>query len=170
MKKLAAAILALIMATALAQAADDDICAKVACRERTTVRVRLDPKHYTEVSFKRMPWTDGDAIYLVTGESFSIQFKATRDAIGAAEYRPGSTPGPDSLELGLSQQENGFTTLSIKNGFGRRIAYKCVMLLPGDNRMQSTRVLPIEPGLTNFESWQHPVAQLILYDVHYQDK
>ena len=50
------------------------------------------------------------------------------------------------------------------------LGYKCAMLLPGENRMHPTSVLPIEPGLTNFESWPHPVAQLILYDVQYQDK
>jgi hypothetical protein len=116
--------------------------------------------------------------------STSKAFLAAALAIAAAPAWPQSSTEADAcaavacreaavrrgLELRFWQEKDGSSMLTVKNNLGRRIAYEAAMQLPTEARMRPTSVLPIEAGLTNYESWPHPVAQLVLFNIHYEDK
>jgi hypothetical protein len=44
------------------------------------------------------------------------------------------------------------------------------MTIPGKEEILKTNVLPIEPNLSDFESWPHPIVQLVLRDFRFSEK
>jgi hypothetical protein len=44
------------------------------------------------------------------------------------------------------------------------------MTIPGKEEILKTNVLPVEPNLSDFESWPHPIVQLVLRDFRFSEK
>jgi hypothetical protein len=60
--------------------------------------------------------------------------------------------------------------LTIRNKLKRRLYLDALMTVPGEKEIYKTSILPIEPGLSDFESWPHPIVQLVLRDFRFSEK
>jgi hypothetical protein len=146
-------------------ASGEDPCSTVTCRPAGDVEVRLDRDTGMTVSFPRMPYAFKHAIYVLVGEAFSVKYPAVGQRLGHGVYVPPAEPKPAGIHVRLWQEQDGSTILAIENTTKRTVVYEIAMQLPKESRLRKTTALPVEAGLTNYEQWPHPVAQLLLYNV-----
>jgi len=147
-----------------------DPCKVVKCRPAGAIDVRLDKETGMTVSFPAMPYAFKKAVYILMGESFSVRYDGAVDKLGDGVYVGSGPAKPVGLHLRLWQESDGSSILAIENSTKRTVLYEAAMQLPKESRLRNTTALPVKPGLTNYESWPHPVAQLLLYNVRYDNE
>jgi hypothetical protein len=52
--------------------------------------------------------------------------------------------------------------LVTRNGLKHRLLFDALMTVPDKKGIFKTSIIPIEPGLSNYESWPHLIVQLVL--------
>jgi len=60
--------------------------------------------------------------------------------------------------------------LVIRNNLKRRLYLDALMTVPDKKGIYKTRLLPVEAGLSNFESWPHPIVQLVVRNLRLSEK
>ena len=112
--------------------------------------------------------TDKGAIVLFPGESFVIAFEIENGKIVNAQPVPAGGSRSDVVEVSFKQIDSG-TMLTIANNLPKMVKYDATMKAP-DDRMVYTNSCPVDAGLSNFESWPHPVKFLELSNFRFQDE
>jgi hypothetical protein len=90
-------------------------------------------------------------------------------------YQPdsGKAGRPDIL-FSFTQETDGkgnpFMMLSVQNKLHRGFSYDALMTVPTKKEILETHVLPVEARLSNFESWPHPIVQLVLRNFRFSDR
>ena len=59
--------------------------------------------------------------------------------------------------------------LTVQSKLDHRLSYEALMTVPKREGIQNTSVVPIEPRLASFESWPHPIVQLVLRNFRFCD-
>lgn len=139
-------------------------------RSPFALKLHVDGQHYYEQRFDRVPYVaDGD-VYLFAGEAFGVNVAVTDDRLSRITYQRELAKA--DLEFRFTQEEspNGFTMLLVtRNKLKRRLFFDALMTLPGKTEIYKTSVLPVGPSLSNFESWPHPIVQLILRNFRFSE-
>ena len=105
------------------------------------------------------------------GEAFGINVTITENEISRVGYQ--RYPAKSDVELKLTQEKSPsgwIMVLVIRNKPKRRLYRDALMTVPGKEELFKTNVLPVEPNLSDFESWPHPIVQLALRDFHFSEK
>ena len=133
------------------------------------LKLHVDDERYYEQSFDRIPYVSGNDVYLFAGETFGINVTATENEISHIAYE--RNPAKADVELRFTQEksQNGWM-LVIRNKLKRRLYLDAVMTRPGSDEIFTTNVLPVEPNLSDFESWPHPIVQLVLRNFRFSEK
>ena len=80
-------------------------------------------------------------------------------------------PDLKKAELVLAfTRDKGMMLLSLQNRTKRWLSYEAGIRTPKRDGLYKTSVLPVGPGLSNFESWPHPVDQLALKNFSFSEK
>ena len=151
------ALLALALSTA-AMAAD------VVFRDPFTLQLHVDKKHYYEEMIAKVPYVHENAIYLFKGDTFGVNLGLRDGAITGLTYLPKSEKADLTLEFRQEVAKDGTSMMLLKvtNNTTTRIEMNALMTVPGKKEVLKTTILPIEPGLVGYESWPHPIVQLVL--------
>lgn len=67
------------------------------------------------------------------------------------------------------KKESGMTILTIENRAGHWLSYEAYMKVPKRDGSYKTSVIPVGPHLSNFESWPHPIEELVLKNFKFSD-
>lgn len=177
-------------APAIASDSDDltQSCAQVACRTEERVMHLRTPQGTIDVPAKRAPYVTADgAIVIFSGEAFEVTYADRNDLAhpkfskviehvsseGVTGYKPGAPPptGPAILQLELKQNDDGSTWLIMRNDTGVGIKFAAREFVPVGNEVRNRRtsICPTLPGMMGTESWQEPVAMIVLDDAHPAD-
>jgi hypothetical protein len=135
------------------------------------LKLHVDDERYYEQSFDRIPYVSGNDVYLFSGEAFGINVTATENEISRIAYE--RNPAKADVELRFTQEksQNGWMMmLVIRNKLKRRLYLDALMTRPGSDEILTTNVLPVEPNLSDFESWPHPIVQLVLRNFRFSEK
>ena len=65
----------------------------------------------------------------------------------------------------VSGGDDAMMMLTIHNRTSHQLKMRALMTVPDQKKAAETSIIPVEPGLTNFESWPHPIVQLLLHDL-----
>ena len=60
--------------------------------------------------------------------------------------------------------------LIIQNKSKRKLFLDALMTTPADKEIHKTSIAPIPPGLSDYESWPHPIVQLVLRNFRFTEK
>jgi len=52
--------------------------------------------------------------------------------------------------------------LVLKSNIKQVLYQDALMTIPGKKGIYKTSILPLQPGLGGYESWPHPIVQLVL--------
>ncbi len=146
-----------------------EICAMVKCR--TEARdVRLVAVDGGSFAFKTQgfPYADpGGNVMIYPGEALEIEFD--RNDIGHPKFVAvvpnASVSAPGTLTLEFAQTAGApYMTLMLNNATGVALRYDATIYVPAREGMQVLRssACPVMSGMTNTESWQHPVVMVEL--------
>lgn len=140
-------------------------------RPPTALKLHADNEHYYEEKFDRIPYVADNVVYLFAGENFGINVTITDDRISRIIYQ--HDPSKADVEFKFTQEKSpqGFIMLLItRNKLKRKIRFDALMTLPDKKEVYKTTVLPIDRTLSSFESWPHPIVQLVLENVRFSEE
>jgi hypothetical protein len=135
-----------------------------------TLKLHVDDEHYYEQKFDRVPYVADGGVYLFAGEDFGIDVTVTGDRLSRITYR--QDPAKADVEFKFTQETSpdGFTMLLVtRNGLKRKLLFDALMTVPGKTEIYNTSVLPVAPSLSNFETWPHPIVQLVLRNFRFSE-
>jgi hypothetical protein len=135
------------------------------------LKLHVDDERYYEQSFDRIPYVSGNDVYLFAEEAFGLKVTVTENEISRIAYE--RKPAKADVELRFTQEksQNGWMMmLVIRNKLKHRLYLDALMTRPGSDEIFTTNVLPVEPNLSDFESWPHPIVQLVLRDFRFSEK
>ena len=140
-------------------------------RQPFTLTLHVDKEHYYEEKFGKIPYVHDDNVYLFKGDAFGIDLDITNEVIRGVSYQADTSKAAVSLRFTQEIRENGeaMMLLVIKNHTKRKLFIDALMTVPQRTKAQKTSILPVEPGLTGYESWPHPIVQLVLRNIRLTD-
>ncbi len=151
-----------------AQAGTND----VVFRDPFTLKLHVDKEHYYEQEFPKIPYVYQDDVYLFKGDSFGIDLQITNGVIGRISYQLDTNKASVTLRFTQEVRKDGeaMMMLVIKNQTDRKLYIDALMTVPEREKPRDTSILPIGPGLVGYESWPHPIVQLVLRNIRLQEK
>jgi hypothetical protein len=134
-------------------------------RKPFTLRIQIDAEHYYEEEFDReIPYVHDNDVYLFSGDSFGLKVAITNGVISTVTFQ--KSPADADVEVKFSQDtESGASPmmlLVIRSHIKQTLYLDALMTIPDKKGVYRTNILPIQPGLTGYESWPHPIVQLVL--------
>jgi len=142
-------------------------------REPFTLRLHVDKDHYYEEHYdKRIPYVAKNDVYLFSGEKFGVSLTVKADKTVEVTYQP---DGKKADVWFIFTQEKELASgagmmLTIQNKLKRELRMDALMTVPGKKEIYKTSIVPNEAGLSNFESWPHPIVQLVLRNFRLSEK
>lgn len=137
-------------------------------REPFTLRIRVDKDHYYEERYDRkIPYVFNNDVYLFIGENFGVNLRFSGDRVEEVTYVRDASKSDVSFIVKQEKvnKDEWMTMLTIKNNTKKRLFIDGLMTVPGRKGVYKTSILPVEARLTNFESWPHPIVQLVLQNI-----
>jgi hypothetical protein len=158
------AVIAVLLLTQLfAQSQHSAVAREPVFRSPFVLKLHVDEEHYYQESFDKVPYVAENSVYLFAGETFGVNFTITENQISGITYQ--RDPVKADVEFTFTQeksQNSWMMLLVIRNKLKRRLAFDALMTVPEQKGIYETSVLPVEPNLSNFETWPHPIVQLVL--------
>lgn len=135
------------------------------------LKLRIDRQHYYEQKFDKVPYVANGDVYLFAGDSFGMNAAVRDGQISQIAYQPNATKAEVTFSFFQQRGAGGFMMLLvIQNRLKRKLYLDALMTIPGKSAILKTDILPIPPGLTDYESWPHPIIQLVLRDFRFTAK
>jgi hypothetical protein len=143
-----------------------------AFREPFTLKLRVDKDHYYEEHYeKRISYVSGDDVYLFSGENFGVNLSFKGDDVAEVVYQPDFKKA--DVWFIFSQPKElapAGMMLIIQNKLKRDLRMDALMTIPGKEGIYKTSIVPLGAGLSDYESWPHPIVQLVLRNFRVSDK
>jgi hypothetical protein len=142
-------------------------------REPFTLRLPVDRSHFYEERFDhKIPYVFDNDVYLFNGEKFGVKVTLEEGEITSVRYEKDLSKADLTFDFKQDKDQSSslMTLLTVKNNLPRRVYFDALMTIPGKKGIFKTTVLPVEAGLSNFESWPHAIVQLALKDIRYSEK
>ncbi len=140
-------------------------------RDPFTLRLNVDKQHFYEQQVRSIPYVYNGAIYLFAGEAFGITVEAKREQIIGISYNRNAEGS--SIEVRFSQiieeDGSGMMLLEMKNNTDKVILMDARMIMPGEDKVRPTTIAPLTPGMLHYETWPHPIIQLVLGRLRFQE-
>ncbi len=140
-------------------------------REPFTLKLRVDKEHYYEQHFDKVPYVAGSDVYLFVDDHFGVNLTDTKAEFLTVTYQPDG--GKADILFSFTQEIDGkgniFMMLSVQNKLNHGFSYDALMTVPTRKEILDTHVLPVEARLSNYESWPHPIVQLVLRNFRFSD-
>jgi hypothetical protein len=140
-------------------------------REPFTLKLHVDKDHYYEEKFeKKIPFVADNNVYLFSGESFGLKLTVANGEISAVTYQKEKAGADIEVTFNEDAQKNGdpMMMLTLKSNIKQVLYLDALMTVPGEKGTFKTSILPLKPGLTNYETWPHPIVQLVLKNLRFK--
>jgi len=144
----------------------------VTFREPFTLKLHVDKEHYYEEAFPKIPYVYQDDVYLFKGDIFGLDLQITNGVIRGISYQADTNKAAVNLRFTQEVKENGdaMMLLVIDNHTQLKLFVDALMTVPKGEKPQKTSILPVEPGLSGYESWPHPIVQLVLRNIRLTER
>jgi hypothetical protein len=135
------------------------------------LKLGIDKEHYYQQHFDRIPFVADNHVYLFAGEEFGINVTVVDDQINGVNYQADLSKCDVAFKFWQEKSPDGLMMMLItRNGLKRRLAFDALVTIPQKKGIKSTTVLPVDAGLTNYESWPDPIVQLVLRNFRFSEK
>jgi hypothetical protein len=168
MKKLLAALAVLALA-ALTPAADEPKTPDDAdvFREPFTLKLHVDKEHFYEQKVGKIPYVHRGNVYLFKDDEFGLTLDIENNSVRSVKYQKDVKKADVTLKLTQQVQPDGaaFMMLHIHNNTKHTLDLDALMTVPDQKGVGKTNILPVRAGLSGFETWPHPILQLVLRNI-----
>jgi len=141
----------------------------VTFRKPFTLKLHVDKENYYEQAFPKIPFVHQGDVYLFKGDAFGIDLKITNGIVRGISYQADTNKAAVSLRFTQEIKDDGgsMMLLVIENHAKHKLFVDALMTVPNGQGPQKTSILPVEPGSIGFESWPHPIVQLVLRNIRF---
>lgn len=145
----------------------EEYCASNVCRENHRVKFKTDngeidqvlPLYWPAAQTHKISILPGDKLFIEADESDGKLFNFRQVSKIENEAK--------TLIFSFTQMDSSLgMMLSVKNPFKKNIKYHLNMI-DFSGKPHETSSCPVMAGLSVFESWGHPIPELILTDMHF---
>jgi hypothetical protein len=154
---------------ALTQAADDPKKpdADDVFREPFTLKLHVDKQHYYEQKIAKTPYVHQNAVFLFKDDEFGLTFDIQNKSIRSVKYQKDLKKADVTLKFTqvILADGTGTMMLHIQNNTKHTLNFDAVMTVHTEKKPMRTSILPVRPGLGLFETWPHPILQLVLINI-----
>lgn len=170
MNTLRSIILLLALVTSTLAAPKPDAAKKpddTVFREPFTLKLHVDEEHYFEKKVGRIPFVDKGDVYLFKGEEFGLTLDIQNNSIRSVRYQPNLKKAEVILTFTQEVQPDGtaMMMLQIHNHTKCILVMDALMVVLKREEPVTTTILPVQPGKFGWESWPHPIVQLVLRNI-----
>jgi hypothetical protein len=161
----------IIFASAMLSRAADDAPQKPAkepiFRKPFTLNLHIDKEHFYEQKFGKVPFVHEGDVYLFKGDEFGLALDIQDNAVRTVKYQSAVKKADVTLKFTQEVEADGtaMMMLHIHNNTKHTLNMDALMTLPNQKEIAKTTILPVQPGLSGFESWPHPIVQLVLRNI-----
>jgi hypothetical protein len=165
------AVLTTVVVTmaALTQAADDpkQPDADDVFRAPFTLKLHVDKQHYYEQQIAKTPYVHQDAVFLFKDEEFGLAFDIQNKSIRSVKYQKDLKKADVTLKFTelILADGTGTMMLKIQNNTKHTLNFDALMTVPSEKKPMRTSILPVHAGLSHYETWPHPILQLVLHNI-----
>ncbi len=147
----------------------ETFCLTNPCRKNIKITLRHDKGEMNETLPLYWPAALKSRISLLPGDKLFIEATVQSDEIGDFKQVQEITNKDITLIFSFTQMDsdNGMM-LSVKNPFSKSIKYHLNMIDFAGNP-HNTSSCPVMANLSVFESWGHPIPELVLTEMHFVD-
>jgi hypothetical protein len=161
----------LMLAFSSLQASSNADAEEPVFRAPFTLKLHIDKARYYEEHFDKIPYVDKNDVYLFAGENFGINVTLVNDQISRVTYQRDITKADVEFKFTQENSSDGPMMLLVtRNKLKHRLFFDALMTVPSRKEVYKTTVLPVESKLSNFESWPHPIVQLVLRNFRFSEK
>lgn len=172
MKKLLSPLLLLVLVppSHAADAAAANPVKDTVFREPFTLNLHIGKENFYEQKFSKIPYVHNGNVYLFKGDEFGLTLDIQEDSIRAVICQPDAKKADVTLKFtqNIQPDKTAFMMLVIHNGTEQTLNMDALMTVPGKKGVFKSNILPIQPGLSDYESWPHPIVQLMLRNIRIQ--
>jgi hypothetical protein len=104
-----------------------------------------------------------DKVAIKVGEKLTVQLQAQGESLKMPKIVEQPDPKRPTIILDFIKRDQ-MVVLHIKNGFSQTLRMRCLMRFTGRDGYVETSILPIPAGLGDYEGWQDPIEEVILFD------
>jgi hypothetical protein len=135
------------------------------------LKLAVDKEHYYEQHFDKVPYVIENDVYLFAMESFGINVTIADNRISGVTYQRDSAKSDVwfSFSQEVKDRVPEMMMLVTRNGLKRRLMFDALMTMPDKKGIFKTSIIPIDPGLSSYESWPHPIVQLVLRNFRFAE-
>ena len=136
-------------------------------REPFTLKLHVDKEHFYEEKFGKIPYVHSGDVYLFKDDEFGLTFDIQDGSIRSVKYQKDVKKADVTLKFTQEVQpdKTAMTMLHIHNNTKHTLNVDVLMTVPDRKGIAKTSILPVQPGLSGFESWPHPIVQLVLRNI-----
>ncbi|WP_347989639.1 hypothetical protein [Methylomonas sp. AM2-LC] len=159
--------LASISITFAADDATNKLVEGLIFREPFTLTLHVDKERFYEEKLGKIPFVyDGD-VYLFKGDEFGLNLDIQDNSIKTVKYQQDLKKADLTLKFTQEVKSDGTSMmiLSMHNNTKHTLNVDALMTVPGKKGIAKTSILPLQPGISSFESWPHPIVQLVLRNI-----
>ncbi|MDD5262251.1 MAG: hypothetical protein PHD76_10445 [Methylacidiphilales bacterium] len=142
-------------------------------RDSYAVDLTLNDGSKFQKEIKKVPYVADGVIYIFPGESFSVGIEIGEKGIKEIYYDKGKS-SKIGLDFNFKQEKlddgKRMMMLTVVSRLPQTLSYEALMVIPEVQGVKKTSVVPIEAGLSSYESWPHPIMQLALRNFKLEDK
>jgi hypothetical protein len=109
-----------------------------------------------------------NVVFMSPGEKIGVNLAGAADGT-ALSITEDANPKNANLVLSF-KQEKGMMLFTIQNRTKYSLTYEAGIRVPKRDGLYKTSVMPVGPGLSNLESWPHPIDQLALKNFSFSEK
>lgn len=133
-------------------------------RDPFTLKLHVDKENYYEQKFDKVPYVHENDVYLFKDDSFGIRMDIVEGIVQNIVYEADEKKADMTFKFSQKVETDGtaMMLLVIKNQSVHKFFMDALMTVPGREKIAKTTILPIDPSLSNYESWPHPIVQLVL--------
>ena len=139
-----------------------EMCSKVECQRDVRVVIRQTDGKVFDRKFDVLSTTvQGKSIFVFTGQTIRL----AADVAGSqlTNIRLATVGDTNIIEVRLSQDsDTGYMTLKVSNPFDAPLKFDLGMMPLSTPRLFKTSSCPIAPKGAAFETWPHPIFQIVL--------
>jgi len=143
----------------------------VAFRSPFTLKLHVDKENYYEQKFPKVPYVYNDDVYLFKDDVFGIDLQITNGVVQGLSYQSDTNKAAVTLRFTQEVKDNGdaMMLLVIENHTKHKLFIDALMTVPKRKPVR-TSILPVDAGLSGFESWQDPIVQLVLQNIRFTER
>lgn len=142
-------------------------------REPFTLKLLIDKERQYEQEINATPYVHKDIVYLFSGEIVGISLSEREDGHPAISYCHDIEKADVLFRFSQKwdkKDETLMMLLAINSRTEKELFMDGLLVVPNKEKVFETTILPLKPGTTNYESWPHPIIQLAIRNLRFQEE